>query len=184
MLPAPLVPDGHTIRQDTGPSRRSRRRDPHTGYQPGRERVRHGPASNCQSQGRDVARHRPADGVQAHHGRRQDLAPVERRKSVAQGHPGHQVHRWRRGHQHVNTERRLITPSPSFPHSSRFARPPLKSQWPHTHTADLAGSLRFRTGAVFHLAQLRRFAAQFRENRRKAGRNCMNSRALSVGPRL
>ena len=58
------------------------------------------------------------DGVQAGHGRRQNLAPAEGRKPVAQGRPGRQIHQRRRGHQYASTERRLITASPIFPHSS------------------------------------------------------------------
>ena len=86
--------------------------------QPDRERVRHGPPPHRPHQGRAVASHRPADGVQAGHDGRENLAPAERRKPVAQGHPGHHIHQRRRGHQHASTERRLITASPKFPHSS------------------------------------------------------------------
>ena len=47
--------------------------------QPDRERVRHGAAPNRPDQGRVVPGHRPAHGVQARHGRRQDMAQAERR---------------------------------------------------------------------------------------------------------
>jgi hypothetical protein len=56
--------------------------------QPDRERVRHRAAPHGAHQGRAVAGHRPADGVQARHGRGQDLAQAQRREPVAQGHPG------------------------------------------------------------------------------------------------
>ena len=93
--------------------------DPPAHRQPDRERVRHRPAPHRQDQGRAVAGHRPADGVQAGHGRREDVAPAERREPVAQGRPGRHLPRRRRGHRHASTDRRLITPSPRFPHSSR-----------------------------------------------------------------
>jgi putative transposase len=83
-----------------------------------RERVRHCPSPHRPHQGRAVASHRPDDGVQTRDDGREDLAPVERRKPVAQGHPGHHIHQRRRGHQHASAERRLITASPKFPHSS------------------------------------------------------------------
>ncbi len=86
--------------------------------EPDRERVRHGPTSDGADQGRAVPGHRPADGVQAGHRRRENLAPAEGRKSVAQSRPGRHVHQRRRGHQHASTERRLITASPKFRHSS------------------------------------------------------------------
>ena len=54
--------------------------------QPDRERVRHRPAPHCADQGRAVAGHRPADGLQARHGGRQDLAQAEGREPVAEGH--------------------------------------------------------------------------------------------------
>ena len=69
-------------------------------------------------QGRTVARHRPAHGVQAGHGSGQDLAPAEGREPVAQGRRGCHIPQRRRGHQHASTERRLITASPKFQHSS------------------------------------------------------------------
>ena len=49
-----------------------------------RERVRHGSASHGAHQGRAVAGHRAADGVQAGHGGRENLAPAEGREPVAQ----------------------------------------------------------------------------------------------------
>jgi hypothetical protein len=45
--------------------------------QPDRERVRHRPAPNRPDQGRVVTGHRQADGLQARHGRREDLAQAE-----------------------------------------------------------------------------------------------------------
>jgi hypothetical protein len=48
--------------------------------QPDRERVRHRAAPHGAHQGRAVAGHRPADGVQARHGRGQDLAQAQRRE--------------------------------------------------------------------------------------------------------
>ena len=50
-------------------------------------------------------------------------APAERRKPVAQGRSGRHVHQRRRGHQNANTERRLITASPKFRHSSLSSPP-------------------------------------------------------------
>ena len=90
--------------------------------QPDRERVRHGAAPNRPDQGRVVPGHRPAHGVQARHGRRQDMAQAEGREPVAQGRPGRHIPKRRRGHQHASTERRLITASPKFQHSSRMRR--------------------------------------------------------------
>ena len=49
--------------------------------EPDRERVRNGPTPNGTDQGRAIAGHRPTDGVQAGHGRRQNLAPAEGRKT-------------------------------------------------------------------------------------------------------
>ena len=83
-----------------------------------RERVRDRSASHGAHQGRAVVRHRPADGVQAGHGSCENMASAEGRKSVAQGRPGRHLHQRRRGHQHASTERRLITASPKFRHSS------------------------------------------------------------------
>ena len=45
--------------------------------QPDRKRVRHRPAPYCPDQGRAVAGHGPADGLQARHRRREDLAQAE-----------------------------------------------------------------------------------------------------------
>jgi transposase-like protein len=56
--------------------------------EPDRERVRHGAAPDGAHEGVAVAGHRPADGLQARHGRGQDLAQAEGREPVAQGHPG------------------------------------------------------------------------------------------------
>ncbi|WP_424140770.1 transposase [Roseomonas chloroacetimidivorans] len=46
------------------------------------------------------------------------MAQAEGREPVAQAHPGRHIQERRRGHQHASTERRLITASPKFPHSS------------------------------------------------------------------
>src|SRR5271166_1195939 len=61
----------------------------------------------------------PADGVQAGHGSGQNLAPAEGREPVAQSRPGRHIPKRRRGCQYASTERRLITTSPKFRHSSR-----------------------------------------------------------------
>ena len=66
--------------------------------QPDRERVRHRPAPHRPHQGRAVAGHRPADGLQAGHGRREDLAPAEGREPVAQGRSRASPSGRRRGH--------------------------------------------------------------------------------------
>ena len=58
---------------------------------PNRERVRHGAASDGTDQRCAVSGHRQADGVQAGHRRRENLAPVEGRKPVAQSCPGRQI---------------------------------------------------------------------------------------------
>ena len=71
--------------------------------QPDRERVRHRAAPHRPHQGRAVAGHRPADGVQAGDGRREDVAPAERREPVAQGHPGRHLPRRRRGRRHASS---------------------------------------------------------------------------------
>jgi len=61
---------------------------------------------------------RTSDGVQAGDGSCQDLAPAEGREPVAQSRPGRHIPQRRRGHQHASAERRLITASPRFKHSS------------------------------------------------------------------
>jgi transposase-like protein len=43
---------------------------------------------------------------------------LQGREPVAQGRPGRHLPQRRRGHQHARADRRLITPSPRFPHSS------------------------------------------------------------------
>ncbi len=91
---------------------------PSANLQSNRERVRHRAASHGAHQGRAVAGHGPADGVQAGHGSGQNLAPAEGREPIAQSRPGHHIPKRRRGHQDASAERRLITPSPSFGHSS------------------------------------------------------------------
>ena len=101
--------------------------------QPDRERVRHRPAPHRPHQGRAVAGHRPADGVQAGHGRRQDLAPAEGREPVAQGDRGRHIQGRRRGHHRRCQGRRLIRPSPRFHHSP-------------SHRGQAQGDLRLRAG--------------------------------------
>ena len=96
---------------------------PSAHVEPDRERVRNRQAPNGADKGRVIAGHRPADGVQAGHGRRKDLAPAEGREPVAQSPPGHHIPQRRRGHRHASTKRRLITPSPKFQHSSTAACP-------------------------------------------------------------
>ena len=86
--------------------------------QPDRERVRHGAAPNRPDQGRVVPGHRPAHGVQARHGRRRHLAQAEGREPVAQGRSRASHSETASSYQHASTERRLITASPRFQHSS------------------------------------------------------------------
>ena len=88
---------------------------PSTYVQPDRERVRHGEAPHRAHEGRAVAGHRSAHGVQAGHGRRQDMAQAKRREPVAQGRPGRHLPRRRRGHRHASTARRLDQPPLSGP---------------------------------------------------------------------
>ena len=52
----------------------------------------------------------------------ENLEAAEGRKPVAQSCPRRHVHQRRRGHQHASTERRLITASPKFRHSSLVVR--------------------------------------------------------------
>ena len=66
--------------------------------EPHRERVCHGPSSNCADQRIAVAQDRQAHGVQARLRRRQNLAAVEGRKPVAESRPRHQIPKRRRGH--------------------------------------------------------------------------------------
>ena len=49
----------------------------------------------------------------------QDLAPPQRLRAVAPGHPGRQIHRRHSGRRNRNPRRRLIMPSPTFDHSSK-----------------------------------------------------------------
>ena len=93
---------------------------PSAHIEPDRERVCHRPAPDGAHQGRAVAGHRTAHGVQAGHGGGENLAPAEGRKPVAQSRPGRHIPKRRRGHRHASTERRLITASPKFRHSSRL----------------------------------------------------------------
>ena len=86
--------------------------------EPDRERVRHGAAPYRPHQRRAVAGHRPAHGVQAGHGRRKDVAPIEGRKPVAESHRRRHIPERRRGHRHARANRRLTAPSPKFLHSS------------------------------------------------------------------
>ena len=86
--------------------------------EPDRERVRHRQAPHRPDQGRAVAGHRPADGVQAGHGGGEDLAAIEGREPVAESRCRRHIPKRRRGHQHARAERRLISASPKFRHSS------------------------------------------------------------------
>src|SRR5215213_1090985 len=61
---------------------------------------------------------RQADGLQADHGRRQDLAPAERREPVAEGDRWRHLQRRHRVRHSQGQERRLIRPSPKSLHSS------------------------------------------------------------------
>jgi hypothetical protein len=60
--------------------------------------------------------------LQADQGGLENLAAIERRKTIAESHRGCQIPRWNRGHRNAVTERRLITPSPKFQRSSRKQR--------------------------------------------------------------
>ena len=77
-----------------------------------------GAAPSRPHQGHTVPGHRPAHALQARHRRRQDMAQAEGREPVAQGRPGRHIPKRRRGDRHPSTERRLITASPRFQHSS------------------------------------------------------------------
>ena len=99
----------------------------HPDQQSHRKRVRHRPPPDHPHQGGALAGHRQADGLQADHRRREDVAPPAGGKPVAQGHPGRHIPRRYRGHRHRVTGRRLIRPSPNFPHSSsRHQRNPAR----------------------------------------------------------
>ena len=103
---------------------------------------------------RAVAGHRPADGVQAGDDRGQDLAAAERREPVAQSRPGRHLPQRRRGHQHARPERRLITASPSFGHSSPLSRAgkdgPAKRRHGRGHQPRPPGSMARQTPARTH----------------------------------
>ncbi len=71
------------------------------------ERVRHRPPSDRPNQGSAVADHRPADGVQARHGRLEDLAAPEGREPLADAPRRRHLHR-RRRHRGARSPRRLI----------------------------------------------------------------------------
>ena len=64
--------------------------------------------------------YRQADGLQADHGRIQNLAETEGRKPVAQGHPGVKFRDGIEVSADI-TQRRLNTSSPKFRHSSHAA---------------------------------------------------------------
>jgi transposase-like protein len=51
------------------------------------------------------------------------LAPIERRKAIAESHRRRQFPRWNRAYQNAVTERRLIRSSPKFEHSSGHSAP-------------------------------------------------------------
>src|ERR1019366_3273980 len=79
VLPVPLVPDGHTIRQDQScPSRMSGHRDPHTGYKPNREHVRNRPASNNPIKRLSLKQNCARDDLQAGASCREKLASSPR----------------------------------------------------------------------------------------------------------
>ena len=84
-------------------------------YEPDRIGVRHGSTSDAPHQGRPVADHRQADGVQAGHVGRQDLAKAEGREVVAQSRRRCQVQGRDRGHRRPCRPRRLIGPVTQIP---------------------------------------------------------------------
>ena len=49
----------------------------------------------------------------------ENLAAIERRKAIAESHRRCQIQGRTRGHRNAVTERRMISPSPKFQHSSR-----------------------------------------------------------------
>ena len=65
----------------------------------------------------------------------QDLAPPQRLREVAPGHPGRQIHRRHSGRRNRNPRRRLIMPSPTFDHSSIFIGSPLSARWSSLYRA-------------------------------------------------
>ena len=88
---------------------------PPADHEPDRERLRNGPPQDGQDQGRAVAHHRPADGVQARHGRLEDLAAAERREPVAQGRRRCHLQGRDRGHRPPVRPRRLTAPVTQIP---------------------------------------------------------------------
>src|ERR1019366_4506190 len=94
VLPVPLVPDGHTIRQDQScPSRMSGHRDPHTGYQPHRKLVCDGAPPNGALQRMSLEPDRARHDLQARRGRREKLASPRWPQPVAENNSRCKVHR-------------------------------------------------------------------------------------------
>ena len=75
---------------------------------PDRERVRDGASSNRADKRRAIGEDRQAHGVQTRQRRRENMAAIEGRKSVAKSHPRHQIPKWNRGHRNAGSPRRLI----------------------------------------------------------------------------
>ena len=71
---------------------------PSAHLKPDRERVRDRASSNRADEGIAVGEDRQAHGVQARHRRRENLAPIEGRKPVAEGRPRRQIPKRHRGH--------------------------------------------------------------------------------------
>jgi hypothetical protein len=82
--------------------------DPLADHQSDRERVRHGAAQDGADQGIGVAADRQADGVQTDRCGVQNLASIERHKSVAEDHRWCQFRRRHRGRSDPAKPRRLI----------------------------------------------------------------------------
>ena len=91
--------------------------------EPNRKRVRHRASSHRADPRRTVAHHGAADGLQARHGRRQDMASAEGREPVAQAPRQRQIPGRNRGPRARINPRRLITLSPSSYHSSLKNQP-------------------------------------------------------------
>src|SRR5262249_27237717 len=85
---------------------------------PDRERVRDSASSNRADKGSPVGEDSQAHGVQTCQRRRENMATIEGRKSVAQSRPRRQIPKRHRGHQNAGSPRRLIASSPNLPHSS------------------------------------------------------------------
>ena len=72
----------------------------------------------CSQQGLPLPPDGAGHGRQAGDCRQQDLAPPQRLREVAPGHPRHQIHRRHSRRPNRNPRRRLIMSSPTFDHSS------------------------------------------------------------------